>query len=664
MEEADPSSAAATRVVFSSLMRWPIVALSALPALVAACNSHDDSNPSDASGAADAPTASSLDSTVTDATGAAHDGTVGDAPGTTKSDATTEDSPTNTEGPDGASTSGDGSDAGLEGVADAAIVDSGIVAAAQDGAYNPVPEGTYVEPTVTSGDSVLRHHKNLNHDGAYIEPALTKAAIAGQADAGLPGLHQDTSFQAVLGANDYVYAQPLFVDGLGVGPDMLLVATEGDNVYALDPATGTPLWTTPVGTPVPPGAKGCGNLPQYGITGTPVIDFASRTIFFDAEVMPPADAGTADGAAPGTKHEIFALSIDDGSIRPGWPVDVGAIAVADDGPFNPMFQGQRGALTILDGTLYVPYGGLYGECGTYHGYIVAVSISDPTHVQTWSTTLGAGGMWAPGGITSDGTAIFVATGNTQGYMGNRGLCPPASPPPWGGGDGVLRFGVGSAFGTLQDYFAPYNWLTLDCTDQGLGADPIPFDLPNSNPSHLVIDFGKDGNAYLLDRTRLGGIATSLLPDAGDASTPIVSQAGLHVATAQIITAPAVYATNVGTYVTLFSPAAPASCAGTDTAAWAVVPGSPPTLSFAWCGLANGSGSPIATTSDGHSDAVVWRIGAENDGHLHAFDGDTGAVIHFPASNVVIPNTRRFSSPIVAKGRIYAAGDGNVVAFTP
>ena len=92
----------------------------------------------------------------------------------------------------------------------------------------------------------------------------------------------------------------------------------------------------------------CGNIDPYGITGTPVIDFASRTIFLDAMTTP--DAGTTK------KHLIFALSIDTGAIKSGWPVNVGAVAKSGTTTFNNPPQGQRGALAIVNGTLYVPYG--------------------------------------------------------------------------------------------------------------------------------------------------------------------------------------------------------------------------------------------------------------------------------------------------------------------
>src|SRR5262249_588980 len=142
----------------------------------------------------------------------------------------------------------------------------------------------------------------------YVQPALTKAAVA--------TLHKDTAFHptTVQGA---MYAQPLFVDGQGTGKDLVIVATEMNNVYALDAATGAQVWTRNLGAPVPLANMPCGNIDPYGVTGTPVIDPASRTLFVDGMVTP--DNGTTK------QHLIFALSVDTGAVVTGWPVDVGKL---------------------------------------------------------------------------------------------------------------------------------------------------------------------------------------------------------------------------------------------------------------------------------------------------------------------------------------------------
>jgi hypothetical protein len=470
------------------------------------------------------------------------------------------------------------------------------------------------------GDSVLMHHRSPSHDGVYVQPKLTKGVV--------PWMTLDPSFDgAVQGA---IFAQPLFVDGLG-GKDLVVVATNLNNVVALDAATGLPVWTQNLGAPVPLAALACGNIDPYGVTGTPVIDFASRTVFVDAMTSP--DGGTTK------RHLIFGLSLDTGAIRPGWPVDTTTQAKSGALAFDPQYQGQRGALAVANGTVYVPYGGLAGDCGVYHGWVVGISIADPTNVQAWATPADSGGSWQPGGIASDGTSIFISTGNTS----NTSV--------WGGGDALIRFGTGAAFGMATGFFAPTNWLYLDDHDLDLGTGPVLFDLPGSTPSELALVFGKDGNAYLLDRNNLGGVSNAL--------------ATLQVAASQIISAPAVYTTPTATYAVTWAPNPRCPGGGdagaNDTAAIRIVPGAPPTLALAWCALA-GNGSPMVTTSDGHSDAVVWSLGASYDLRLHGFDGDTGAPLFTSATTVGSP--RRFNVGIAAKGRMFWATDGVVRAFKP
>src|SRR6185436_2382794 len=126
-------------------------------------------------------------------------------------------------------------------------------------------------------------------------------------------------------------------------------------------------------------------------------------------------------------------------------------------------------------------------------------INDPTSVLAWATTVRGGGAWAVGGPASDGTDLFMSTGNTFGAA------------LWAGGESIIRFKSGPTFsGQTEDYFTPTNWPALDTADLDLGSSgPLVVDVPGAQPSKLVMAFGKDGNAYLLDRTNLGGISPPL-----------------------------------------------------------------------------------------------------------------------------------------------------------
>src|SRR5579863_4948069 len=133
--------------------------------------------------------------------------------------------------------------------------------------------------SVDAGESVLMHHKTLDRNGMYIQPALKKTAIS--------TFNKDPNFNVTLpDPNDNVYAQPLYVDRAAAGKaDLVIVATEADNVYALDSTTGAQVWVQDLGTPVPLSALPCGNIDPVGITGTPVIDPGTNSLFVAAEVL-------------------------------------------------------------------------------------------------------------------------------------------------------------------------------------------------------------------------------------------------------------------------------------------------------------------------------------------------------------------------------------------
>jgi outer membrane protein assembly factor BamB len=458
--------------------------------------------------------------------------------------------------------------------------------------------------------NVTQHHNHDSRDGLYIDPAFTPTNAA--------NLARDTNFTGTITGN--VYAQPLYIENGPGGRAMVIAVTESNNVYALDAANGSIIWQRNVGTAITSGLP-CGNIIPLGITGTPIVDLASRSLFFDAETTP--SAGTF-------KHLIYSLNVDTGDINAGWPVDVGAVVSG----FTSSVQSERGALGIAGGILYVPYGGRFGDCGSYRGRLVGVQMNNPAGVMAWATTATGGGVWGPGGVASEGTNPFVVTGNTFGTGGT-----------WGGGEAVIRFQPGPIFsGSTTDYWAPTNWFTLDQGDTDLGGSgPVLVDVPGATPSQLVVALGKDGNAYLLNRSNLGGV-----------SAPVAS---LHVSGSSIIQAAATYRTNQGTYV--------AFRASTSTlAAFHINAGNPPTITTAWSVSQIGRGSPFVTSTDGTNNMIVWVVGSEGDQRLHGYDGDTGAVVYAGGGvNELMIGTRKFNTGIVARGRIYIANDNKVYAFT-
>jgi outer membrane protein assembly factor BamB len=466
--------------------------------------------------------------------------------------------------------------------------------------------------------SILTYHGSLDRAGNYVMPGLTYERAR--------GLHLDASFSATFPGQ--VYAQPLLWRQPGTGAGVLIVATEEDEVYAFDEKTGAQVWKRTLGEPVLRSAAfHCGNIWPLGVTGTPVIDPARATLYLDAAIMRDNQP----------RHEIYALSLVDGSIEPGWPVDV---ATALSGRFDPTTQNQRGALALFGGKVFVSFGGLAGDCGVYHGLVLGLSQSNPAKVASFSTGGRGGGIWAQGGVTGDGKSLFAATGNTIFVK------------EWGDGEAVLRFGADLARPVAQrDFFSPSDWRDLDARDLDLGGTaPIPIDVPSAKGVRkLIFAIGKDGDAYLLDRDNLGGFGGQLARE--------------HVSGLKTSASPAVWTAVDGVLVALEWEGAncPPEKPGKGLLVLKIRADPAPAITTAWCGsVANVHGSPIVTTTDGRSNAVVFAIGVQGDSRLYAFRGDTGELLASPRDRV--PGMKDFETLIAADGRLFVAAEGRLYAF--
>jgi outer membrane protein assembly factor BamB len=128
--------------------------------------------------------------------------------------------------------------------------------------------------------------------------------------------------------DDQVDAQPLLVPGLTItaGPfagsthDVVYVATESNTIYAIDASSGDILLSPKLGSPVPTPLGCLNNGPNVGITGTPVIDLTSHTLFVIAYVA---------GSPP--IYQLHALNLSDLTDKTGSPVTVAASHKLTDG---------------------------------------------------------------------------------------------------------------------------------------------------------------------------------------------------------------------------------------------------------------------------------------------------------------------------------------------
>jgi hypothetical protein len=465
--------------------------------------------------------------------------------------------------------------------------------------------------------AVLTYHGALDRGGRYTVAGLTYERAQ--------GLHLDPAFHAAIEGE--VYAQPLLWHAPALNPDELIVATETNEVLALDAHTGAQVWRRTLGDPVPSSALPCGNISPLGITGAPVIDAQRGALYLDAAVMRPK----------GPQHEIFALSLADGSVEPGWPVTV----ARGIGPgFDPAVQNQRGALALFDGKIYVPFSGHWGDCGDYHGFVVGVSVAHPQEVESFATRARGGGIWAQGGVSGDGVSLFAVTGNTFGAK------------DWSDGEAVIRFTPDLRRpADPHDYFAPSDWRELDRRDLDLGGTAaIPLDVASANGARkLILTVGKNGEAYLLDRGNLGGVGGAL--------------ASARVATNVAVTSPAILTVADGALVVLQGRGAqcPRGAAGAGLIALKIRVDPAPAIETAWCAAIDRAGSPILTTDENGSNPIVWVLSAEGDDRLHAFRADDGRPI--PTAPNVLRGLHHFQTLIASGDRFYVAADGAVYAFT-
>ncbi|TMF15457.1 MAG: hypothetical protein E6I33_06700 [Chloroflexi bacterium] len=272
-----------------------------------------------------------------------------------------------------------------------------------------------------------------------------------------------------------IYAEPL-VDGNNV-----IVATENDSLYAFDASSGTLHWgPVHLGTPRTSNFL-CGNINPLGITGTPVID--GGYLYALAEIQTSTST-----------FEYHLAKVDPSSGAVSYNLNITPAGM------DASVQQERSALAVSSGNVVIAWGGLNGDCGTYHGYIETVSESSGVEQHQWNDTSGGseGGMWAASGPAVDAAGnIYVATGNGSSSNINN----------YDYGDSVLKFSPSLA---LQSFFAPgspQTWASLNASDTDLGSLD-----PSLLSGGLLFEIGKGGRGYLLNQS---GLPSNSNPGGGE-----------------------------------------------------------------------------------------------------------------------------------------------------
>jgi hypothetical protein len=321
---------------------------------------------------------------------------------------------------------------------------------------------------------------------------------------------------AVFPVQGQVYAQPLYVPRLNIGGtshNVVFVVTEHDQAYAFDVNSGSQLWQTnflkslnPLVTisSVSSNDVNCEDMvPEIGITGTPVIDTTTNTMFLVAktkqynmqtqittfyQTLHALDIRTGIDKAP--PHVIVATARGNGT------GSIGGVLT-----FDPLIEGQRSALMLENGEVFVGWAS-HCDNGNYHGWLMAFNETtlSPGGVFVDTPNGAEGGYWASGaGSAADASgSIYIPTGNGD-FTGNSGGTDF--------GDSILRLtwsGVSHTF-TLADYFTPWDESTLDNNDTDVASGGLVLlpDQPGLPYPHLLLQAGKEGTIDLVNRDNLG-----------------------------------------------------------------------------------------------------------------------------------------------------------------
>ena len=262
-----------------------------------------------------------------------------------------------------------------------------------------------------------------------------------------------------------VYGSPVVVNGIKI------VVTENNSVYSI--AGNRVVWRKHLGTPVPRSSLPCGNVDPLGITGTPAFDRATSTLVVLAELANPI------------RHVAVGLNPSTGAQRWFRNADVPSSVTG----ITPTAMQERGALLVSGRRVYIPYGGLAGDCSTYRGSVVGVDLDHPAGAALWHFTVPStreAGIWTPPGPSENpGGGLLVAVGN--------GASGPGDPYDYS--DSVLKI----AFQQIQDSFSPSSWAADNANDLDLGSQGPAI------VGSRVFAAGKSGTAYVLNRSALGHI---------------------------------------------------------------------------------------------------------------------------------------------------------------
>jgi hypothetical protein len=517
--------------------------------------------------------------------------------------------------------------------------------------------------------------QNLSRDGwDSSEPALSPAAVSA------------TSFGQIFDTrvNGQVFAQPLNVGG------SVLVATENDYVYSINRDTGAVNWSRQLGSPYAAAAEHCEQtpvvLPYIGVTSAPVYDPGTGTLYVSGMLSgPPGDDTHLSTATP--TYDLFALDEKTGAIK--WKKQIGGSPANNPGVgFNAAVQMQRTGLLLLHGSVYLGFGALCPDGTPAHQYVGYVAgVNTTTRAETlWTDQPDDanlpdeyGGIWqGGGGLVSDGTSIYFATGNGKApALGTPGSAAPTAAHL---GQSMIKLRVESD-GSLRpaDFFSPGDSDEMTALDLDFGSGgPSLLPFGTKNYPHLFVTADKEAVIYLLNESSLGGRSSSATGSTavftgspGLVRDPSANGGVDHGLWGHMAAFAGVGATGRPTDFIYYEGT---GWGGTDNMYVlnfdATNPAKPVLENIGATSQIFGfsSGSPVIT-SDGTraSSAVVWEVHADNDtgtgGSLDAFYAMPSAGVLREIWSAPIGDASQFSVPATSDGRVYVGARNDGTAAT-
>jgi hypothetical protein len=521
---------------------------------------------------------------------------------------------------------------------------------------------------VTDLSGVLTYHNNLSRDGTNThEFALAASTLNTSTFGKLFSCPTDGA----------IYAQPLWIPQVSTASgkhNVIVVATQHESLYAFDADTGpcNTLWQanlidsthggTSGETSVPSGiggliGSGYGDItPEVGVTGTPVIDPTTKTLYVVSK--------SVISSGPTFLQRLHAIDLTTGNEKFSGPVTISAsVPGTADGSttvtFNPQQENQRPGLALVNGVVYIAWAS-HEDKDPYHGWVIGYTASTlvqvPNAVFNSTPNFNAafgysrGGIWMSGGAPAADSSgnLYILTGNGAFDANTNG---------GNYGDSTLKLRTTSGL-SVADWFTPMDEASLDSgdVDHGSGGVAILLDQPSATYPHLVIGGGKAGVLFLMNRDNL---------DHFSSSTNNVLQ--------QLVVGPNIYATAAFWNNSLYIAAATDGGSGGllkhysfDTTTEQFAAASQTSLSY------NFPGPTPSVSSNGSVQGIVWALDnskyctpGSNSGCgpavLHAYDAINLATELWNSSQAAADqagNAVKFTVPTIANGKVYVGTRGN------